>query len=390
MSPSNAQTSEHNACVDSEVSAPIMECDICESLQYPDFQHNMIQLHTLEEAVRRGCQFCRVILTGVNFFQNVSDQADGRRPGLILDAVCTVPQRYYSGFVLRAVSLSHCPDSFIDLEFHMDEEITSPWPVFKSSRSVSSRLDIDSTVKYINAKMRECENDHFYCSDFAGSASIMPSRVLDVRRGQEDEGISLVETNRQLGKYITLSHCWGQVEFIQTTTATLEERKKIIPLAQLPQTFKDAVAISRGVGAQYLWIDSLCIIQDDLPDWEVESSRMADVFSGSWLNIAITHAANSGTGCFVDRTCRQFNGVWNPTTYRVPATQSLHPPILVRPDLGLVHLHMRSPEKSWFYKLKLPPLVCYSLVITKEATDFSVYTRVDISGTNAISTDSLF
>ena len=77
----------------------------------------------------------------------------------------------------------------------------------------------------------------------------------------------------------------------------MEEWKKNIPFEQLPQSFKDAVSITRGLGIQYLWIDSLCIIQDDVSDWETESSRMASVFSCSWLNLAITYAADSSVSC---------------------------------------------------------------------------------------------
>ena len=117
------------------------------------------------------------------------------------------------------------------------------------------------------------------------------------------------------------------------------------------------MAITRGLGIQYLWIDSLCIIQDDLSDWETESSRMANVFSELWLNLAIMYAVDSSVGCFIDRTCRQPHGVWGMKTYFIPATESLHPPIFVRPAFSQSHWDMRNPEKMWAFKAKQPPLV---------------------------------
>jgi hypothetical protein len=164
-------------------------------------------------------------------------------------------------------------------------------------------MDLGTALDLISGSVEECDKDHAHCPDFAGTLSGLPSRVLDVRLGQENDGISLVETNLELGIFVTLSHCWGKAKFIQTTKATLEDREKNIPFNHLPQAFQDAVAITRRLGVRYLWINSLCIIQDVLSDWEIESSRMASIFSNSWLNLA------SSVRCGVDRTCPQSHGV---------------------------------------------------------------------------------
>lgn len=52
---------------------------------------------------------------------------------------------------------------------------------------------------------------------------------------------------------------------------------------------------------RYLWIDSLCIIQDDKADWEIESAKMADVYMYSQLNLAATHSSSGRGGCFAER-----------------------------------------------------------------------------------------
>jgi len=101
------------------------------------------------------------------------------------------------------------------------------------------------------------------------------------------------------GRYATLSHCWGGYLPLITTLSTLAERKKEVKYGDLPKTFQDAVIISRQLRIQYLWIDALCIIQDSVEDWEVESSRMADIYRNSYLTIAATSAKDSKEGCFV-------------------------------------------------------------------------------------------
>ncbi|KAF3031213.1 hypothetical protein E8E12_001177 [Didymella heteroderae] len=73
----------------------------------------------------------------------------------------------------------------------------------------------------------------------------------------------------------------------------------------LPKTFQDAVEVTRAIEIRYLWIDSLCIIQegDGGKDWDQESIKMEDVFSQAYCTIAATSAANSCSG-FLDRTLR--------------------------------------------------------------------------------------
>ncbi|KAL8879771.1 MAG: hypothetical protein Q9198_002681 [Flavoplaca austrocitrina] len=74
-----------------------------------------------------------------------------------------------------------------------------------------------------------------------------------------------------------------------------------IVINDLPLTFQDAVNITRNLGYQYLWIDSLCIIQDDPDDWAFESSTMSRVYSNSILTIAALWGNDSHSGCFVER-----------------------------------------------------------------------------------------
>lgn len=85
----------------------------------------------------------------------------------------------------------------------------------------------------------------------------------------------------------------------QNNTGTLTDYKKGIPLDDLNLNFKDAVLISIKLGVQYIWIDSLCIIQDDSSDWEIEAGKMADIYRQSHINLAAS-AAHDAHGGMVD------------------------------------------------------------------------------------------
>lgn len=74
-----------------------------------------------------------------------------------------------------------------------------------------------------------------------------------------------------------------------------------IPVQELCNTFLDALTVTRTLGFNYLWIYSLCIIQDDLADWRRESALMSEVYGNAVVNIAATHADDGSVGLFVKR-----------------------------------------------------------------------------------------
>jgi len=139
---------------------------------------------------------------------------------------------------------------------------------------------------------------------------LLPTRVLDVGVEGRSHDIKLITLGTEEVKYIALSHCWGDSRSILTTTKlTLKPRQQNIEFNDLPRTFQDAVQITRALDVRYLWIDSLCIVQDDEDDWQVESGRMAEIYLGSYLTVAATGSADSSGGCFFRRWTCQSGGI---------------------------------------------------------------------------------
>jgi hypothetical protein len=118
--------------------------------------------------------------------------------------------------------------------------------------------------------------------------------------GDSPDGIRLLEGSDETAPYICLSHCWGDATHhpLRTTRLNLKSHKEGIPFADLPKTFQEATTFVRRLGYRYLWIDSLCIIQDDQDDWRVQASKMAGIYQGCLLTIAAAAAANSAQGLF--------------------------------------------------------------------------------------------
>lgn len=86
-----------------------------------------------------------------------------------------------------------------------------------------------------------------------------------------------------------------------TTSRTLQSHMKAISWDAIPATFQDAIRISRKLGVQYVWIDSLCIIQDSVKDWESESSKMAEIYRNSYVTIAGAASKDSKGGLGLNR-----------------------------------------------------------------------------------------
>jgi len=105
--------------------------------------------------------------------------------------------------------------------------------------------------------------------------------------------------------YLVLTYYWGDApDHHRLTTQTLHRYFSLpgIRDSELPRTIVDAVHITRRLGFRYLWVDSLCIIQDDNLNWQKESSTMSEVYSNAYCTISATGSANSSEGCFMERT----------------------------------------------------------------------------------------
>lgn len=74
---------------------------------------------------------------------------------------------------------------------------------------------------------------------------------------------------------------------------------RAVPIDSLPQTFQEAINFARELGLEHIWVDSLCIVQDDDEDWRAEAGRMASVYGGSFVNIAAASAKGPHEGCFM-------------------------------------------------------------------------------------------
>lgn len=195
------------------------------------------------------------------------------------------------------------------------------------------------------AWLDDCIDNHKMCPS---SSHQMPTRVIRV--GSAGMNPVLYVTEDDCSSYVALSHCWGDSRIFCTENATINQRKEGMPMESLPKTFHDAVVITRNLGIEYLWIDSLCILQDSEEDWNRESAKMAVVYSGATVVISADAARNSADGCFGPYKHSRDRNI----SISIPCIndQSAHCQVYARkirsrgfPD-GLEH-HIKPTEPRW-------------------------------------------
>ena len=133
-----------------------------------------------------------------------------------------------------------------------------------------------------------------------GMPRSLPKRLIFI--GNNQNQVRLVdEFGGKMTPYLALSYCWGVSEHIITTLSNFDQHLRNIPWQALPATYRDAIDFVRACGYRYIWIDALCIVQDDRDDWNSEAARMGDIYSEAILVISAANANHVGFGFLNER-----------------------------------------------------------------------------------------
>lgn len=260
------------------------------------------------------CKLCSMIIEN-------HDDSEQKEPSDHSRIICNL-WNYYEGDQ-DCFKGSHCivfsiPESSwcIKLGIYVEDEGLKP-DVFKTARMIgwlstesplakanliSGRpLQISANSRYcfslIQSWMEDCLETHK--ESCPHNRSSMPTRVIDVASLSKDP--FLLITNGEVHPWVSLSHCWGQTVPFVTTTKNILDMRRAIPFHVMPLTFQHAVAVTRILGYRYLWIDSLCIMQDSDTDWQIEAARMQRYYKEAMMTINTDLAAGDHEG-FLDYT----------------------------------------------------------------------------------------
>lgn len=167
-------------------------------------------------------------------------------------------------------------------------------------------LPHDLTSKLVSERLRQwlqkCHDLHDSCPK--QNKSRLPLRTIDVGTGPESSISLHINPKNDCAAYAAPSYCWGQsMQNAITTRENLEKRIHNICIKKLPRTLQDAITVTRQLGLRYLWVDAICIVQDE-EDKVIQINDMASVYKNVVTTITITDATDSTQGFLcADSTC---------------------------------------------------------------------------------------
>ncbi|KAM0419081.1 hypothetical protein ACHAPT_012020 [Fusarium lateritium] len=180
-----------------------------------------------------------------------------------------------------------------------------PFCGLPTKRILSGSASSASSASWARERLESCLSAHTECS-LSQDPSFLPTRLVDVRRLGPEGNVKLAQgLNLPSGtRYAALSYAWGDPELQRhswTTRSTLASHLEEIALSGLPKTLRDAVSFTRDLGLDFLWVDSLCIIQNDQDEWDHEAGRMYDVYKNSFVMLGALWSYGCDSGLFDSR-----------------------------------------------------------------------------------------
>ncbi|KAF2796295.1 HET-domain-containing protein [Melanomma pulvis-pyrius CBS 109.77] len=164
-------------------------------------------------------------------------------------------------------------------------------------------------MKKIRYRLKVCQEQHHECA--IQERPILPRRVIDMGTGDVSASVRLIINNNQMkGDYTCLSYCWGGSQEVATTASTLEQFSTRLPWDKLPQTIRDAITVTRSLAIRFLWVDALCILQDNNDDMSIQIGQMGSIYKNAKVTIAAANSRTVTEGFLKDRTI--------PHAYKLP------------------------------------------------------------------------
>ncbi|TGO19842.1 hypothetical protein BTUL_0002g00880 [Botrytis tulipae] len=176
----------------------------------------------------------------------------------------------------------------------------SRYEIPEKTSSASSRILASQWISNCTQNHKKCRIDKI---------SWLPTRLVNV--GLDGGATRLIETKElskdQHAPYFALSHRWAATPDHSNRLLSINQRAwmKTIPTNKMPATSQDAIQYTKSMNILYIWIDSLCIMQDSPEDWNTEAALMDKVYSQCFCNIAAFYASNENslnTELFYTRT----------------------------------------------------------------------------------------
>lgn len=329
-------------------------CDSCRPLvdRYlyepeAEIEHETARFSALETSAQNGCPLCGIIVAGIVGGRTLVPLRDRRTDPSPVKL--KVPRRTPTsnshpdswrilangaslGWVIMRITQTPVEEALPHKDM-LQDTYELQWELENLVRTRAARalkyideprslrkicdLTIDTGQQEMAERVKQwleaCHTHHAQCGalqDLHMGLPPLPTRVLDVGTLQQPSLRLHVSKDGEREKYACLSYCWGSgvVQF-KTTTRTWEGLQNDIPFSELPKTIQDAIVFTRRLQIPFLWVDALCIIQDDTSnpsDWQREAAQFGTYYQNALCTLAATGSHDSSEGLFLESLDRVY------------------------------------------------------------------------------------
>ncbi|RDW87216.1 hypothetical protein BP5796_02910 [Coleophoma crateriformis] len=163
---------------------------------------------------------------------------------------------------------------------------------------------LDSFMQLPKAWLQECNVKHIDVCAPRHAKPELPKRLISIENLKRPKIIATADPALEPEKtdYVAFSHRWSNSpEEAVSTKLNIEQRMKRLIIDKLPLSFKNAIAATRALGCNYLWIDSLCILQGPDGEFDEEADKMQMTFNGAYCVLAACSAQSAEDGFLQNR-----------------------------------------------------------------------------------------
>jgi len=181
---------------------------------------------------------------------------------------------------------------------------------------VGSAASFELTRTWLN----ECNQTHPFCK--SPSQDTLPLRVVEIdwEEAKHEPTVRLTNTTGE-SPYAALSYCWGDsscIEEIKLKNETHRDWLERIPFSRLPKTLQDGIITTWKLGLRFLWIDCLCIAQDNDTEKATEIAKMPQIYRGAYITISAARSKSSDEGFLHDIQVPSINATIFKMAYACP------------------------------------------------------------------------
>ncbi|KAK4169844.1 heterokaryon incompatibility protein-domain-containing protein [Cladorrhinum sp. PSN259] len=267
-------------------------CTMCHKLQYalqemkdlnPD---HFILLRNLHFDVETKSNKCRGEF-------HISTSKDGKRFPVYRSSLRIYTEEGMSLFRLRyLIWHSTCNTPRVEVGFSYD-----PASAMTNFRPIPLDVASERVFTMTRSWLRTCADTHPDCEN-KDATRLLPTRLIDVDPGVPGISARLImpAQGEEAIEYLCLSYCWGGRQKVEATQETVQSLSELIPIDNLGLTIQDAIETTRRLGFRYLWVDAICIVQDDNTEIAAEICKMASIYKNAYAVIFAATASNSNEG----------------------------------------------------------------------------------------------